>query len=168
MMRGQIKVRAGKGQAGNQFASVSTCKYVTCERPETNDNPARPHCAHGPTRNPVVLHGRALSVGPTVPNGIITLGYSVALGLSGGKVLKFRGQLPGDICSRAPRGRTPVAAPATATSTQHCGDGLDSSLSHLWASARLSPIVFLTTDRDWSSPARILDQRPIDRPHAMA
>jgi hypothetical protein len=145
MVREQIEFRAGTRQAGNQFTSVSTCKCATCKRPKTNINPARPRCAHGSARNRAVLHGRALSVCcSTVPNGIITLGCSVALGLSRGKVLRFRGQLPGDLCGRTVCGRTPVAAPATATSMQHCSDGLDSSLSHLWASARLSPIVFLT------------------------
>ena len=145
MMREQIEFRAGTRQAGNQFTSVSTCKCATCKRPETNKNPARPRCAHGSARNRAVLHGRALSVGPTVPNGIITLGCSVVPGLSGGKVPRFRGRLPGDLCGRTPCGRTPVAAPATVTSKQHCSDGLDSSLSYLLASARLSPIVFLTS-----------------------
>jgi|KBSMisStaDraftv2_1062788.scaffolds.fasta_scaffold2208480_1 hypothetical protein len=94
MMRKEIEFRAGTRQGGNQFASVSTCKCATCERPGTDNNPMRPRWAHGSTRNPAILHGRALSVGPTVPNDIITLGCRVVLGLSGGKVLRFRGYCP--------------------------------------------------------------------------
>ena len=36
MMRKEIEFRAGTRQGGNQFASVSTCKCATCERPGTD------------------------------------------------------------------------------------------------------------------------------------
>src|SRR5215468_2939260 len=95
MMLEQNELRAGRRQGGNQFASARTGKHAAWKQPDTNSNPAHPRCALGSAGNPAVLHGRALSVGPTVPKGIITLGCSVALGLSGGKSLSFRGQLPG-------------------------------------------------------------------------
>jgi len=139
-MREQNEVIAGKGQADNQFASVSTRKCAACERPETNSPPARPRCAHGSIQNAAVLHGRALIVGPTVPDGIITLGCSVAPGLSEGKVLRFRGNLPGDLC-----GRTPGGGPGDG----HFNIALHSRTGFLSftfvASARLSPIVLLTS-----------------------
>jgi hypothetical protein len=132
MLREQIEV--GARQAGNQFAFVRTCKCATCEWPETNKNPARPRRAHGSTRNPAVLHGRALSVGPTVPNDIITLGCPLALGLSGGKALRFRGNCPANFAVVphlvvSGRGRQPLQHSIAATDRipfyHICGHRLD-------------------------------------------
>jgi hypothetical protein len=164
MMRTQIEVRTGKGQAGNQLAAAGTGKGAASERPETNIDPARPRRACGSIRSQAILHGRALIVGPTVPNGIITLGCSVALGLSGGKGLKFRAIARRHLRSYLGRG----------TGDSHFNAALQRRTGFLSftfvgnGSITADRIPHLGTDRDCSSLARILDQRPIDRSHAMA
>lgn len=138
MRREQNEVIAGNGRGGNQFASARTGKCAACEQPETSSNPARPRCAHGSALNPAVLHGRALSVGPTVPKGIITLGCSVALGLSGGKALT-----PGAVARQQfvviPRSRP------SRHSLQYASQRRTRFLSFLLASVRLPPIVLFSS-----------------------
>jgi hypothetical protein len=169
MMREPIEVRAGKCQAGNQFAPVKTCKFVACERREMNNNDAaRPRCAHESTGNPAALHGRALIVArcSTVPTDIITRGCRDMLGVV--RRSEVPGRLPGGICGRA-FGLGSDDSHFTAALQRRSGDLLSSVVL---APVQLSPIAFVTSAQivvACVNLARtILDQRPIDRSHSMS